>query len=141
MQEMIFRGTDTAALLRIAPFGAGRRVCPGKALGLSTVHLWVAKLLHISTGFNKSSTPWTCPRCLARCCTQFTPFLFLGLISINSEEESMSLLSVFLFRSADMTALLRLAPTSLRKNRCPSSVSLFSCSRWRLPCFAFRLQV
>ncbi|GLJ07952.1 hypothetical protein SUGI_0078220 [Cryptomeria japonica] len=36
------RGND----LRLAPFGAGRRVCPGKALGLSTVHLWVAKLLH-----------------------------------------------------------------------------------------------
>uniref|UniRef100_A0A0C9RQ42 TSA: Wollemia nobilis Ref_Wollemi_Transcript_3764_2238 transcribed RNA sequence n=1 Tax=Wollemia nobilis TaxID=56998 RepID=A0A0C9RQ42_9CONI len=36
------RGND----LRLAPFGAGRRVCPGKALGLSTVNLWVAKLLH-----------------------------------------------------------------------------------------------
>ena len=36
------RGND----LRLAPFGAGRRVCPGKALGLSTVHLWVGKLLH-----------------------------------------------------------------------------------------------
>ncbi|XP_057840422.2 cytochrome P450 78A4-like [Cryptomeria japonica] len=36
------RGND----LRLAPFGSGRRVCPGKALGLSTVHLWVAKLLH-----------------------------------------------------------------------------------------------
>ncbi|GLJ48568.1 hypothetical protein SUGI_1024530 [Cryptomeria japonica] len=32
--------------LRLAPFGSGRRVCPGKALGLATVHLWVAKLLH-----------------------------------------------------------------------------------------------
>eukprot|EP01018_Ginkgo_biloba_P017243 Gb_12367 [translate_table: standard] len=36
------RGND----LRLAPFGAGRRVCPGKALGLATVQLWVAKLLH-----------------------------------------------------------------------------------------------
>lgn len=36
------RGND----LRLAPFGAGRRVCPGKALGLATVNLWVAKLLH-----------------------------------------------------------------------------------------------
>ena len=32
-------------------------------------------------------------RCPARCCTHFTPFLF----SINSEEESVSLLSIILF--------------------------------------------
>ncbi|WOL11412.1 hypothetical protein Cni_G20174 [Canna indica] len=31
--------------LRLAPFGSGRRVCPGRALGLATVHLWVARLL------------------------------------------------------------------------------------------------
>lgn len=36
------RGGD----LRLAPFGAGRRVCPGKNLGLVTVALWVAKLVH-----------------------------------------------------------------------------------------------
>ncbi|THG04992.1 cytochrome P450 78A7-like [Camellia sinensis] len=36
------RGND----LRLAPFGAGRRVCPGKNLGLVTVSLWVAKLVH-----------------------------------------------------------------------------------------------
>ncbi|KAK6258973.1 Cytochrome P450 - like 10 [Theobroma cacao] len=36
------RGSD----LRLAPFGAGRRVCPGKNLGLVTVNLWVAKLVH-----------------------------------------------------------------------------------------------
>ena len=35
------RGGD----LRLGPFGAGRRVCPGKNLGLVTVTLWVAKLL------------------------------------------------------------------------------------------------
>ncbi|XP_068638785.1 cytochrome P450 78A7-like [Aristolochia californica] len=36
------RGND----LRLAPFGAGRRVCPGKNLGLVTVSLWIAKLVH-----------------------------------------------------------------------------------------------
>lgn len=36
------RGGD----LRLAPFGAGRRVCPGKNLGLATVGLWVARLVH-----------------------------------------------------------------------------------------------
>lgn len=32
--------------LRLAPFGSGRRSCPGKALGLTTVSFWVASLLH-----------------------------------------------------------------------------------------------
>ncbi|XP_065864130.1 cytochrome P450 78A9-like [Euphorbia lathyris] len=32
--------------LRLAPFGSGRRTCPGKNLGLSTVTFWVASLLH-----------------------------------------------------------------------------------------------
>lgn len=30
---------------RIAPFGSGRRSCPGKALGMTTVNFWVATLL------------------------------------------------------------------------------------------------
>eukprot|EP00252_Welwitschia_mirabilis_P011703 TRINITY_DN2606_c0_g1_i1.p1 TRINITY_DN2606_c0_g1~~TRINITY_DN2606_c0_g1_i1.p1 ORF type:complete len:539 (-),score=9.53 TRINITY_DN2606_c0_g1_i1:249-1865(-) len=32
--------------LRLAPFGSGRRVCPGRALGMHTVHVWLANLLH-----------------------------------------------------------------------------------------------
>uniref|UniRef100_A0A1J3IKP1 Cytochrome P450 78A6 n=1 Tax=Noccaea caerulescens TaxID=107243 RepID=A0A1J3IKP1_NOCCA len=32
--------------LRLAPFGSGKRVCPGKNLGLGTVSFWVATLLH-----------------------------------------------------------------------------------------------
>lgn len=35
------RGGD----LRLAPFGSGRRVCPGKNLGLVTVTRWVAELV------------------------------------------------------------------------------------------------
>ncbi|KAE9595673.1 hypothetical protein Lal_00030434 [Lupinus albus] len=31
--------------MRLAPFGSGRRVCPGKAMGLASVHLWLAQLL------------------------------------------------------------------------------------------------
>lgn len=40
--DLDVRGVD----LRLAPFGAGRRVCPGRNLGLVTVTLWVAKLVH-----------------------------------------------------------------------------------------------
>ncbi|CAA6663339.1 unnamed protein product [Spirodela intermedia] len=32
--------------LRLAPFGSGRRSCPGKALAMATVSYWVAVLLH-----------------------------------------------------------------------------------------------
>jgi len=32
--------------LRLAPFGSGRRVCPGKSLAMATVAFWVATLLH-----------------------------------------------------------------------------------------------
>ncbi|KAK1422292.1 hypothetical protein QVD17_25299 [Tagetes erecta] len=40
-EDVAIMGTD----LRLAPFGAGRRVCPGKAMGLATVHMWLAQLL------------------------------------------------------------------------------------------------
>ncbi|GAV66505.1 p450 domain-containing protein, partial [Cephalotus follicularis] len=41
-EDVAIMGSDC----RLAPFGSGRRVCPGKALGLATVHLWLARLLH-----------------------------------------------------------------------------------------------
>ncbi|CAN8293718.1 unnamed protein product [Cochlearia groenlandica] len=40
-EDVNIMGSD----LRLAPFGSGRRVCPGKAMGLTTVHLWVAQLI------------------------------------------------------------------------------------------------
>ncbi|KAK2650005.1 hypothetical protein Ddye_017494 [Dipteronia dyeriana] len=40
--EFSILGSD----LRLAPFGSGRRVCPGKNLALTTVSFWVATLLH-----------------------------------------------------------------------------------------------
>ncbi|MCO5580931.1 hypothetical protein L7F22_034805 [Adiantum nelumboides] len=44
------RGSD----LRLAPFGAGARVCPGKAMALATVNLWVAR---IAQHFHMSEHP------------------------------------------------------------------------------------
>ncbi|XP_074310024.1 cytochrome P450 78A4-like [Silene latifolia] len=41
-EDVMIMGSD----LRLAPFGSGRRVCPGRALGLATVHLWLARMLH-----------------------------------------------------------------------------------------------
>lgn len=44
-EEVNIMGSD----LRLSPFGAGRRVCPGKAMGLATVQLWLAQLLQSFT--------------------------------------------------------------------------------------------
>jgi cytochrome P450 len=47
--ERFSEGEDVGVLggdLRLAPFGAGRRVCPGRMLALATAHLWLAQLLH-----------------------------------------------------------------------------------------------
>ncbi|KAF9623752.1 hypothetical protein IFM89_005259 [Coptis chinensis] len=40
-EDVSIMGSD----LRLAPFGSGRRICPGKALGMATVQLWLAQLL------------------------------------------------------------------------------------------------
>ncbi|KAH7549274.1 hypothetical protein JRO89_XS13G0007700 [Xanthoceras sorbifolium] len=40
-EDVAIMGSD----LRLAPFGSGRRACPGKAMGLATVQLWLAQLL------------------------------------------------------------------------------------------------
>jgi cytochrome P450 family 78 subfamily A len=41
-KELSVFGSD----LRLAPFGSGRRGCPGKQLAMNTVTFWVASLLH-----------------------------------------------------------------------------------------------
>ncbi|OEL19447.1 Cytochrome P450 78A5 [Dichanthelium oligosanthes] len=40
-QDVSVLGSD----LRLAPFGSGRRACPGRMMGLSTVQLWLGRLL------------------------------------------------------------------------------------------------
>ncbi|KAL6004372.1 hypothetical protein ACLOJK_004924 [Asimina triloba] len=48
-ERFLDRDADISVLgsdLRLAPFGSGRRSCPGKALGLTTVNFWVASLMH-----------------------------------------------------------------------------------------------
>lgn len=44
-EDVAIMGSD----LKLAPFGSGRRVCPGKAMGLATVQLWLAQLLQSFT--------------------------------------------------------------------------------------------
>lgn len=41
-EDVSVMGSD----MRLAPFGAGRRVCPGRVMGLAVVQLWLARLLH-----------------------------------------------------------------------------------------------
>lgn len=68
-QHVDVRGND----LRLAPFGAGRRVCPGKALGLRTVHLWVAKLFHHFTWVPSANKPVDLTEILKLSCEMATP--------------------------------------------------------------------
>ncbi|KAL7153068.1 hypothetical protein ABFS83_04G140400 [Erythranthe nasuta] len=50
-EEVSIMGGD----LRLAPFGSGRRVCPGKNMGIATVQLWLAQLLHKFTWTSASN--------------------------------------------------------------------------------------
>lgn len=69
------RGND----LRLAPFGAGRRVCPGKALGLATVHHWVATLLHHFEWVSAASQPVDLSEVLKLSCQMAKPLAAIPL--------------------------------------------------------------
>ena len=58
--DMSIMGSD----LRLAPFGAGRRACPGRALGLATVHLWLATFLQRFEWVPCSTKPVNLSECL-----------------------------------------------------------------------------
>lgn len=70
-ENVDIRGSD----LRLAPFGAGRRVCPGKALGYATVQLWVAHLLHAYSWSPHPSHPISLSELLKLSCEMKSPLL------------------------------------------------------------------
>lgn len=69
------RGAD----LRLAPFGAGRRVCPGKNLGLVTVTLWVAKLVNEFKWVQDKSNPVNLNEVLKLSCEMKYPLSAVAL--------------------------------------------------------------
>ena len=74
------RGCD----LRLAPFGAGRRVCPGKNLGLVTVNLWVAKLVQNFTWVQDMANPVDLSEILKLSCEMKNP---LHAIAVQRSSE------------------------------------------------------
>eukprot|EP00253_Pinus_taeda_P027483 PITA_27483 len=77
-QHVDVRGND----LRLAPFGAGRRVCPGKALGLRMVHLWVIKLVHHFAWLPSPKHPVDLTEKLKLSCEMATPLTAIPLTRI-----------------------------------------------------------
>ncbi|KAH7683565.1 Cytochrome P450 E-class group I protein [Dioscorea alata] len=69
------RGGD----LRLAPFGAGRRVCPGKNLGIVTVGLWIARLIHVYEWVPAQSAPVDLTEVLKLSCEMKTPLTAVAL--------------------------------------------------------------
>ncbi|KAM0936149.1 putative cytochrome P450 [Dioscorea sansibarensis] len=63
------RGGD----LRLAPFGAGRRVCPGKNLGIVTVGLWIARLIQVYEWVPAQWAPVDLTEVLKLSCEMKTP--------------------------------------------------------------------
>lgn len=66
--------------LRLAPFGSGRRVCPGKSLGLATIHLWLARLLQQYKWLPIPSTKVDLSECLKLSLELQTPLTCRALV-------------------------------------------------------------
>lgn len=69
------RGSD----LRLAPFGAGRRVCPGKDLALVTVSQWVAMLVHNFKWIQHEAQPVDLSEVLKLSCEMKYPLLGVAI--------------------------------------------------------------
>jgi cytochrome P450 len=78
------RGND----LRLAPFGSGRRVCPGKSLGLATVNLWVAKLLHHFQWVPSAEHPVDLSEVLKLSCEMAYPLHSVPLVRVPCTKSS-----------------------------------------------------
>ena len=59
--------------LRLSPFGKGRRTCPGKALGLTTVTFWVANLIYEFEWVKSDHTPLDLSEVLRLSCEMANP--------------------------------------------------------------------
>ncbi|KAK7343786.1 hypothetical protein VNO77_12818 [Canavalia gladiata] len=73
--DLDVRGVD----LRLAPFGAGRRVCPGRNLGFVTVTLWVANLVHQFGWFQHMANPVDLNEMLKLSCEMKNPLKVVAI--------------------------------------------------------------
>jgi cytochrome P450 len=73
-------GTD----LRLAPFGSGRRVCPGRSLGIATAQLWLACLLHHFSWSQDPEHPIELTDNLKLSCEMALPLHACAMVRVNS---------------------------------------------------------
>ncbi|MQM23004.1 hypothetical protein Taro_056065, partial [Colocasia esculenta] len=114
------RGGD----LRLAPFGAGRRACPGKNLGLTTVAMWVARLVHLFQWAPAESEPVDLAEVLKLSLEMKSPLVAEPLTSdgvrFEVKETSRSLLDSFSGR--EMLGAVLLGSVSARPPRVRTDV-------------------
>ncbi|MCO5602420.1 hypothetical protein L7F22_056551 [Adiantum nelumboides] len=85
-ESVDIRGSD----LRLAPFGAGRRVCPGRALGYATVQLWVARLLLNFQWAPHAANPISLADHLKLSCEMKSPLLAFASARFSSASSSLA---------------------------------------------------